>query len=136
MENLFNKVLNAPVETSMRKNIVKVSPDEPVSGLTYQMLVENIGAALVVENDFPVGIITEKDILDRIVSPGMDVHKTLAKEIMSKPVVTVEAEMPIKEALDLMKQKSVRRLPVVQNGVLVGLVTERRLLEKIGNLII
>jgi CBS domain-containing protein len=136
MENLFNNVLNAPVETCMRTNIVTVTPDGPVSGLTYQMLVENIGATLVVENDFPVGIITEKDILDRIVIPGLDVHKTLAKEIMSKPVVTVQADMPMKAALDLMKKKSVRRLAVIRNGVLVGLVTERRILEEIGNWII
>jgi CBS domain-containing protein len=136
MDYTFDNVLNSPVRLSMRQNIVSVSPTEPVSGLTYKMLVENIGAAIIVDNGSPVGIITEKDILDRIVSPGIDLHKTLAKEIMSKPVIAVEANSPLKDALELMKVKKIRRLAVLENGSLVGLVTERRLLEKIGNLII
>jgi CBS domain-containing protein len=136
MENIFDNILKSPVNLSMRKNIVSVSPNEPVSGLTYKMLVENIGATIIVDDGRPVGIITEKDILDRIVSAGLDVHKTLAKEIMSKPVISVEAGVPCKDALEIMKKKNIRRLAVVEKGFLVGLVTERRLLEKIGNLII
>lgn len=136
MDNTFDNVLNSPVRMSMRQNIVSVPPTEPVSGLTYKMLVEDIGAVIVVEDGRLVGIITEKDILDRIVSPGLDVHKTLAKEIMSKPVISIEANSPLKDALKLMRMKKIRRLPVLEKGSLVGLVTERRLLEKIGNLII
>jgi CBS domain-containing protein len=136
MYDTFDNVLNSPVSSSMRHNIVSVLPTEPVSGVTYKMLVEDIGAAIVVDDGRPVGIITEKDILDKIVSTGMDVHRTLAKEIMSKPVVVVESSSPLKDALELMKMKNIRRLAVLENGSLVGLVTERRLLEKIGNLII
>ena len=136
MDDTFDNVLNSPVSSSMRHNFVSVLPTEPVSGVTYKMLVEDIGAAIVIDEGHPVGIITEKDILDKIVSTGMDVHRTLAKEIMSKPVVVVEASTPLKDALELMKMKNIRRLAVLENGSLVGLVTERRLLEKIGNLII
>ena len=99
------------------------------------MIRENIGATLVVENNRPVGIITEKDVLERIVTPRMDTYKTLAKDVMSKPVISIEASHSIKEALGLMKKNKIRRLAVTENKSLVGLVTERRLLASISNMI-
>jgi CBS domain-containing protein len=120
----------------MRQEPVKISSSEPVSGLTYKMIEEDIGAVIVIEKGNPVGIITEKDILDRVVVPGKDVYKTLAKDVMSKPVIYIEASSPLKDALELMKKQKIRRLVVVENGALVGLVTERRLLARICNSII
>jgi CBS domain-containing protein len=136
MDNPFDGILNSPVSMSMRQKPVTVSLLQPVSGLAYMMIKEDIGAVIVIEKDRLIGIITEKDILDRVVTPGKDVYKTLAKDVMSEPVITVEASSMLKEALELMKKKKIRRLVVVEDGSLVGLVTERRLLEKIVNLII
>ena len=136
MSEIFDKVLNSPIRLSMRKKLVTVSTLEPVSGLTYKMIKEDIGAAIVIENGRPVGIITEKDILERVVTPGKDVYKTLAKDVMSKPVIFIEATRPLKDGLGLMKKNKIRRLIVMDKGSLVGLITERRLLSKIGNLII
>jgi CBS domain-containing protein len=136
MDNPFDTVLNSPVSLRMRKNLVTVSPTEPVSSLTYKMIRIDVGAAVVIENGRPVGIITEKDILERVVTPGKDVYKTLAKDVMSEPVISIEASSTLKEALVLMKKNNIRRLAVTENGSLVGLVTERRLLASIGNLII
>jgi CBS domain-containing protein len=113
-----------------------VSPLQPVSGLTYVMITEDIGAVIVIDKGRPIGIITEKDILDRVVTPGKDVYKTFAKDVMSKPVITIEASNMLKEALELMKKKNIRRLVVMENDSIVGLVTERRLLAKIVSLII
>ncbi len=136
MDNPFDRMLNSSVSLSMRQRPVMVSPLQPVSGLTYMMVTEDIGAVIVVEKERPIGIITEKDILDRVVTPGKDVYKTYAKDVMSKPVITIEASSMLKEALDLMKEKNIRRLVVVENDSVVGIVTERRLLAKIVNLII
>lgn len=136
MDNPFDSILNSPVSLSMRQNPVTVSPLQPISGLTYMMITEDIGAVIVIEKERPIGIITEKDILDRIVTPGKDVYNTLAKDVMSKPVINIEASSMLKEALELMKKKKIRRLVVMENESLVGLVTERRILAKIVNLII
>ena len=136
MDNPFDSLLNSPVSMSMRQKPVTVSLLQPVSGLAYMMIKEDIGAVIVIEKDRPIGIITEKDILDRVVTPGKDVYKTLAKDVMSEPVITIEASGMLKEALELLKKKKIRRLVVVEDGSLVGLVTERRLLEKIVNSII
>jgi CBS domain-containing protein len=136
MEGLFDNVLNSPVSLSMRKRIVVVSPLEPVSSLTYKMIKEDIGAVIVVDKGRPVGIITEKDVLERVVAPGKDVYKTLAKDVMSTPVISIKASSPLKNALELMKKNRVRRLAVTEKESLVGLVTERRLLARVGNFII
>jgi CBS domain-containing protein len=119
----------------MRKKPVSVSPKEPVSSLTYLMIRENIGAIVVVDKGKPVGIITEKDILDRVVTPRKDVYKTFSRDVMSKPVISIESSQSIKEALSIMKKYKIRRLVVVENNALTGLITERRLLASIYNLI-
>jgi CBS domain-containing protein len=136
MNNPFDSILNSPVRKSMRQKPVTVSLLQPVSGLTYMMIKEDIGAVIVVEKERPIGIITEKDILDRVLTPGKDVYKTYAKDIMSKPVFTIQASNKLKEALSLMKKEKIRRLVVLEDNHIVGLVTERRLLAKIVNLII
>ena len=136
MDNPFASILNSPVSMSMRQKPVTVSLLQTISGLAYMMIKEDIGAVIVIEKDRPIGIITEKDILDRVVTPGKDVYKTLAKDVMSEPVITIEVSSMLKDALELLKKKKIRRLVVVEDGSLVGLVTERRLLEKIVNLII
>jgi len=135
-DETFEKILTSPVSASMRKKPVAVSPLEPVSSLIYMMIKENIVAVVVIEKGKPVGIITEKDILERVVTPLMDVYKTLAKDVMSKPVISIEASESIKEALRLMKKNKIRRLAVTENESLIGLITERRLLASICNLIV
>ena len=136
MSDMFDDILNSPVSVSMRHNLVTISPSEPVSSLTYRMVEEDIGAVIVVDKKRPIGIITEKDILDRVVVPGEDVYTTRADEVMSEPVISIEASSPLEEALELMRENGIRRLAVVEDGVLVGLVTERRLLARIANSII
>lgn len=136
VDDAFDKILSSPVSVSMRKKPAAVPPSEPVSSLSYTMIRENIGAVVVIDQGTPVGIITEKDILERVLTPGKDVYKTLAKDVMSEPLISIEASQPVKEALRLMKKNRIRRLAVTENGSLAGLITERRLLESICNSII
>ena len=123
------KALNLPVSVGMRSKPVTVIPSEPISGLMWRMVDKNVGAIIVVENGRPVDIITEKDVLGRVVMAEKNVHTTLAKDVMSKPLIAIEADRPIKDALELMHKNRIRRLAITRNEVLVGLVTERRLLE-------
>jgi CBS domain-containing protein len=120
----------------MRRRLVTATPLEPVSSFTYKMIMEDIGAVFVVEDNRTVGIITAKDILEWVVTTGKDVYTTLARDVMSKPVVSIEASHTIKEALDLMKKNKIRRLAVTENASLVGLITDKRLLARVSNLIL
>jgi CBS domain-containing protein len=134
-DEVVNEILTLPVNTVMRREFLSFSKSDPVSSIIIKMITEDIGAAVIVEKNKPVGIITEKDVLARAVSLEKDLYKTSAEEVMSKPAISIESGHTIKEALDLMHKHNVRRLPVIDKGVLVGLVTERRLLGSIGKAI-
>ena len=82
----------------------------------------------------PVGIITERDIVRRVVSAGKDPNKVTASELMSKPIITGDPEMSIYNAALTMTNYKIRRLPIVRDTVLYGIVTAsdlaKRLYEK------
>jgi CBS domain-containing protein len=129
--NVLVEALNIPVNKNMRRPPVTVSPTESIASLMYFMVREDIGAVIVEEKGRPIGMITEKDVLDRVVSSDKDLYETKAKDIMSKPIITIDGNRPIKQALDIMRSHNVRRLAVTKNDILIGIVTERRLLEAI-----
>jgi glycosyltransferase involved in cell wall biosynthesis len=113
----------------MRSAPPTVSPADTASTVMDLMTRENVGSIVVVENDQPVGIITEKDVLQKVISLGKDPDVTLAADVMSKPLVTIDAERTIADALEKLRRHSIRRLIITKEGALVGLTTERRLLE-------
>jgi CBS domain-containing protein len=115
----------------MRHPPVTVASTVSLIDLMYNMNQENIGSVIVEEHGRAVGIITEKDILVRAVSSEKDLYRTKVREIMSTPIQSIEADRPIKEALELMRQHNLRRLAVMEKEALVGIVTERRLLAEI-----
>jgi glycosyltransferase involved in cell wall biosynthesis/predicted transcriptional regulator len=123
------ELLRLPVHTNLRLTPPTVSLLDPVSTVVDMMIEEDIGAVVAMEENRPVGIITEKDVLERIIKPQKDFEKTLVKDVMSKPLIAIEAERPIKEALELMRKHNIKRLVVTKDDALIGLTTERRLLE-------
>jgi glycosyltransferase involved in cell wall biosynthesis/CBS domain-containing protein len=122
-------VLSQIVETSMRPTPTTVSPLDTALTVLDLMTKENVGSIVVVENNQPVGIITEKDMVQRVLKSEKNLELTLARDVMSKPLVTIEPERTIADALEAMQQHNIRRLIVTRGGALVGLTTERRLLE-------
>jgi CBS domain-containing protein len=110
-----------------------VSPSESILGLMSRMIEQNIGAVIVVDQDQPIGIITERNLVERVLVQKKNVYQTQAKDVMSTPLVSIGSDRTIKEALDLMRQHRIRRLAVMENHALVGLVTERRLLTSFLN---
>ena len=129
----YDPTLNLPVSQCMRRPPVTVPPWESVRGLMYRMLEQNIGAVIVVDQGQSVGIITERNIVERVLVQKKNVYQTQAKAVMSTPLVTIASDRTVKEAFDLMRQHHIRRLAVTENHALVGLVTERRLLTSFLN---
>jgi len=125
----LEELLNLPVQINMRLTPPTISASDPISIAVDKMIKENIGAVIIVEKDQPVGIITEKDVLERVVKPQKDLGLTLAQEVMSKPLISIEANQSMKKALELMRKHEIRRLPVTKNGAPIGIISERRLLE-------
>ncbi|UCH37424.1 MAG: CBS domain-containing protein [Candidatus Bathyarchaeota archaeon] len=125
------QVLNIPVRKCMRCPPVTVAPSTSIIDLMYTMNQKNIGSVVVEEKGRALGVITEKDILVRAVSSEKDLYSTRAREIMSTPIRFIDVDRPIKEALELMHHHNLRRLVVIENEAIVGIVTERRLLAEI-----
>ena len=122
-------VLSLSVETNMRPAPPTVSALDVTSTVMDLMTKENVGSIVVVENNQPVGIVTERDMLYRVLKAGKTLELTLVKDVMSKPLVSIDSGRTIADALETMHKHSIRRLIITKAGVLVGLTTERRLLE-------
>ncbi len=85
---------------------------------------EDAGIAPIVDGERLVGVLTDRDIAVRVVAEGKDPSTTKVEEIASENLVTVEPEQDLDDALRLMAQHQVRRLPVVDDGKLVGIVAQ------------
>ena len=82
-----------------------------------------IGCLVVVQDGKPTGIVTERDMLKRVLVAGRDPRAVEVAEVMSKPLLFMESEKEIEEAVKLMFKHKIKKLPIVENGRLVGLVT-------------
>lgn len=122
-------LLNLPVRRNMKENPPIVSPLEPISTAMRLMMHEDTGAVVVVVDDRPVGILTERDLLQRVINAKRDFESTPVCDVMSHPPVTIEEEQSVQDALRNMREHDIRRLIVTKNGLVTGLTTERRLLE-------
>jgi CBS domain-containing protein len=110
------------VKELMSKNISFVSPDTPIVEVAKAMKNNNIGSVPVCEGDKVIGIITDRDIVLRDVALGKSIENVKAKDVMTVGLSTVTPEADIHEAANLMADKQIRRLPVVDNGRLVGMI--------------
>jgi arabinose-5-phosphate isomerase len=128
----LEELYKTSIERSVRRNLTIVSPTDSVYDLVAKMIKDDIGAAVVVDVKKVIGIITEKDVLMRVLLPDKDLHNTAVKDIMTDSPITVESSCSVKEALDMMRKHKVRRLIVTDNGTLFGLVTARRILEQVN----
>lgn len=112
-----------------------VRDDADIVEVSKSMMDKGVGACFIERDGKIVGIITERDIVRRVVAKGLDIFKTRASEIMSKPIIAVEPDTSVEEALEIMAEKKIRRLAVIEKNVLVGIITisdlARALLKKI-----
>ncbi len=125
----FKLLFDLPVLSGTNMEVPTVDPDDPAYKLFDLFVVNNVGAVIVVEDETPVGIVTERDIIDRVLNQERDVETTTVRQIMSSPLITIEADESVREAIALLRKNDIRRLVVTEKGNLIGLTTERRLLN-------
>lgn len=101
------------VSDAMHREATWCSPDEPVSDLARRMQSEDIGAIPIGENDRLVGMVTDRDIALRGFADGRDRASLTARDVMSEGIVWCSEEQDLDDALELMQQHQVRRLPVI-----------------------
>jgi len=115
--------LSLKVEDVMVKDVVTLDENLTVKEAAEVMNKFEIGCLIAVRKGKAMGIVTERDLLKRVVAEAKDSTKTKVKDIMSSPLVVVEPNMDLGEAVKLMFQMKIKKLPVVDGKRLVGLVT-------------
>jgi len=111
------------VREVMSTDVKIVRPDTSVKEIVATMNKFDIGSIVVVQSDRPVGIITERDILRRIVEPCLPPETLRAREVMTSPVISIHSTASIDEAAKIMVRKHVKRLLVMSGETHVGILT-------------
>lgn len=107
----------------MTAEVATANPDTSLREIANMMREEDTGAIPVLDGDELAGIVTDRDIVIRCVAEGRDPEDTTAEDILSERLETVEPDADVEEASTLMAKRQIRRLPVVQDGRLVGMVS-------------
>jgi len=129
------------VRDVMNRNVITASEDINLKDAAKKMYNNKIGSLVVVRKNKLVGIITQTDVI-KAISEDREIETTLVADIMNKNVITVEPSKTIEEAVNLMTEHKIKKLPVVDGGKLVGIITasdiiviEPKLIEGIASLI-
>jgi len=115
----------------MTKKVVTIDSNKTVFEAAQLMSEKSIGCLVVTDGDAPVGIVTERDFLKRIVAQRASFDVKVS-EIMSKSLVTVDPDASVKTAARLMSSHRIRRLPVLKQNKLVGIVVATDLVRNVG----
>ena len=124
----------------MKLREVMVSPvltmeaDQEVHKAAHVMSANNIGSLVITQTGKPVGIITERDILKKVVATCRDVRHVKTSDIMSRSLKTAAPDMDLVYAANFMVRNEIKRLPITQEGKLVGMVTFTDLLRAYPNM--
>ena len=124
------------VKDVMSSPAITVFEDETVYKVAQLMDRHNIGCVIVsTREEKPIGIITEKDIVVRVVAKDLQPSKITAKEIMTSPLITIDPDETINEAARRMSRLNIRRLGVMYKGSLVGIISSKDILNVTPELI-
>jgi len=106
-----------------RTDVVTADPGTTISELAFTMANERVGSVVIVDGDEVVGIVTDRDIALDVLGTGADPEEYTARDVMSADPFVADADAGVMETVRTMHELSVRRVPVVEDGALVGILT-------------
>ena len=118
-----------PVRDVMTRPVITIDADIDVLTAAKRMALANVGCLIVVSGEKPIGILTERDLVKKIVAKAADPQAVKVGDVMSSPLVTISSEASLRDAASLMLKSCVKRLPVTSNGRLVGIITDTDLVS-------
>jgi signal-transduction protein with cAMP-binding, CBS, and nucleotidyltransferase domain len=114
----------------MSGEVVVVRADEKAKKAAMLMGKHGIGCVIVVDSrDKPIGIITARDFMSRVVAKGLNADEVTCREVMTTPLMTIEPQAPLAVAISKMAKNRVGRLIVMDRGKLIGIITEKDVLK-------
>ncbi len=102
-----------------------IDPDSPINELARIMRDKGIGSVLVKLGELDYGIVTERDIIFKVTASDLEAGKTKARDIMTELRYTIDSNASIEKASEIFDKHHIRRLPVMEQGEIVGIVTSR-----------
>jgi len=111
------------VKDVMNPDVKTISPDATVQEAAALMTKFSIGSLIVVEDTKVVGIITERDIMTKVVAEAADASQVKVKDIRTKDVIMIDADADVEDAVEIMMEKKIKKLPVISRNRLIGIVT-------------
>jgi len=112
------------VKDLMTQNIISILPETSVVEATRIMSTRDISSILIKTGDDYIGIFTDRDVMRKVVASGLDPNNTAVREIMSSPLITISEDAGIQEVAEKMRDRKIRRLVVINEGVVVGIISE------------
>lgn len=117
------------VRDIMSVNVVTMLPDASILEVAKLMDTMDLGSIVIVDKERPIGIITEADIVRRVIAGRKDVNSTKARDVMSSPLFYVSPNTALTEAMRIMARSNIRRVVVLKNDSLSGIITSRDILK-------
>jgi len=111
------------VSEIMIKDVVSIQSDDTVMDACKTYKDKGVGCLVVMKKNLVVGIVTERDIIERVIVDQKNPKKAKVEEIMSKNIKTIHASATIEKAADIMKKNHIKKLPVILNNEIVGIIT-------------
>ena len=123
------------VKDAMSKNLLFLESSINISDAVKEMIGKNVFSIIVMENNDPVGIVTERDFTIKVIYKNIDTHKETICIIMSSTLITISPDETIENAANIMVTKKIRKLPVIDNKKIVGIITEDDIIKIAPHLI-
>jgi CBS domain-containing protein len=117
------------VRDVMTRTVVTATPAMSAAEAGKKMVENRVGNILIVEEGRPVGIVTESDMVAKVISKNVKPGSIKLEQLMSQPLITTKSSDDINDAVLMMAQKKIRRLPVIDDGALVGIITDADVIQ-------
>ena len=132
----MQNVLERPVTSYMHRLFVILDENMSVASAVKQMQPHNAGTIIVLRGNTPLGIVTDTDIINKVVMKGEDSDEVFLKSIMSAPLVTISPKGTVKQALQLMRLNQIKRIPIADSFGILGVVTQEALANAVRTSVI
>jgi CBS domain-containing protein len=128
--DIHNREIEKEVSVAevMNKTVIIMDINSDISAIAREMVIRDAGSVIITENGKAMGIITERDFVKSIVSEDRKPNEVDARAILSTPLVTVKPETSVVKASEIMLKANIKRLPVMENGTIIGVISNTDIL--------
>lgn len=122
-----------PIDDLARSEVLTADTEQSIADVASTMDEESVGSVVVTDGDAPIGIVTDRDLTVRVLSEQADPSGLTVGDVMTADLYTIERSAGFYDATSLMSEHGIRRLPVVEDGSLVGIITADDLTELLAD---